>query len=151
MLVTFEPLLRFYFYKMLDRSELNFLLIDHLSTCLPVTTRQKITTWWFCQKWLALELPGRLGVPKIVVRRARENSLAVKGVNIINLHPGTIRRIRSQHVDFKNHLDIYLSSIPDQHTISGLGRAAPSNSLLHQIQMFKWEHWCKTILRGVQD
>ena len=33
MLVTFEPLLRFYFYKMLDRSELNFLLIDHLSTC----------------------------------------------------------------------------------------------------------------------
>ena len=39
--VTFEPLLRFYFFKMLDRSELNFLLIDHLSTCLPVTTRQK--------------------------------------------------------------------------------------------------------------
>ena len=58
MLVTFEPLLRFYFYKILDRSELNFLLIDHLSTCLPVTTRQKITTWGFCQKWLALELPG---------------------------------------------------------------------------------------------
>ena len=102
---------------------------------------------------------GRLGVPKIVpkncpavVRRARENSLVVKGVNIFNLLPESIRTIRSQHVDyFKNHLDIYLSSIPDQHTISGLGRAAPSNSLLHQIQMFKWEHWCKTILRGVQD
>ena len=41
MLVTFEPLLRFYFYKMLDRSELYFLLIDHLSTCLPVTTRRR--------------------------------------------------------------------------------------------------------------
>ena len=28
-------------YKMLNRLELNFLLIDRLSTCLPVTTRQK--------------------------------------------------------------------------------------------------------------
>ena len=28
MLVTFEPLLQFFFYKMLDRSEFNFLLID---------------------------------------------------------------------------------------------------------------------------
>ena len=42
---------------MLDRSELNFLLIYHLSTCLPVTTRQTSTTWWFCQNWLVLELP----------------------------------------------------------------------------------------------
>ena len=41
MLVTFELFLRFYFYKMLDRLELNFLLIDHLSICLPVTTRQQ--------------------------------------------------------------------------------------------------------------
>ena len=91
---------------------------------------------------------GRLGVPKIVpkncpavVRRARENSLAVKGVNIINLLPESIRTIRSQHVDyFKNHLDIYLSSIPDQPTISGLGRAAQSNSLLHQIPMFNQQY-----------
>ena len=91
---------------------------------------------------------GRLGVPKIVpkncpavVRRARENSLAVKGVNIFNLLPESIRTIRSQHVDyFKNHLDIYLSSIPDQPTISGLGRAAQSNSLLHQIPMFNQQY-----------
>ena len=59
MTITFEPLLRFYFFKMLDRLELNFLLIDHLSTCLPVTTRQKITTRWFCQNWLVLELPAK--------------------------------------------------------------------------------------------
>ena len=54
MLVTLEPSLWFYFYKMLDRSESNFLLIDHLYTCLPVTTR---TTQWFSQKWPLLELP----------------------------------------------------------------------------------------------
>ena len=91
---------------------------------------------------------GTLGVPKNVpkncpaaVRRARENSLAVKGVKIFNLLPESIRTIRSQHVDyFKNHLDIYLSSIPDQPTISGLGRAAQSNSLLHQIPMFNQQY-----------
>ena len=52
MLVTFEPLLRFYFFKMLDRSELNFLLIDHLSTCLPVTTRQKSPRGGFAKNGL---------------------------------------------------------------------------------------------------
>ena len=36
MFVTLELLLRFYFYKILTRLESNFLLIDHLSTCLPV-------------------------------------------------------------------------------------------------------------------
>ena len=59
MLATFDTLLRFCFFKMLDRSELNFLLIDHLFTCPPLTKRQKITTWWFCQNWLVLELPER--------------------------------------------------------------------------------------------
>ena len=34
---------------------------------------------------------------------------------------------------FKKHLDIFLSGIPDQPTVTGLGRAASSNSLL---QMF---------------
>ena len=56
MLVTLEPLLRFYFYKILDRLESDFLLIDHLLTCLTVTTLQK--SWWFCQKRIALELPA---------------------------------------------------------------------------------------------
>ena len=86
---------------------------------------------------------GRLAVPKAVprncpavVRRARENSLAVKGAQIFNLLPESIRTIRSQHVDyFKNHLDIFLSSVPDQPTVPGLGRAAATSSLIHQLPM----------------
>ena len=54
--VTFEPLLRFYFFKMLNRSELNFLLIDHLSTCLPVTTRQKSPRGDFAKNGFSLVL-----------------------------------------------------------------------------------------------
>ena len=40
----------------------------------------------------------------------------------------------TDHVDyFKNHLDVFLSSIPGQPTVTGLGRAAKSSSLLHQL------------------
>ena len=34
---------------------------------------------------------------------------------------------------FKNHLDIFLDSVPDQPTTSGLARAAMTNSLIDLI------------------
>ena len=83
---------------------------------------------------------GRKAIPHLVnrsapacVRRARERSLAVKGVQLFNLLPVQLRN--SEHGDvemFKNHLDIYLSNIPDQPTIGGLTRPAQTNSLLHE-------------------
>ena len=87
---------------------------------------------------------ARVIIPKAVVRaapsavrNARERSLGVRGAQIFNLLPEHIRSMNSQHVDFfKNHLDVFLSSIPDQPTVTGLGRAAESNSLLHQLPMF---------------
>ena len=72
-----------------------------------------------------------------VVRNARERSLGVRGAHIFNLLPENLRSTNTNHVDlFKNHLDVFLSSIPDQPTVTGLGRAAESNSLLHQLPMF---------------
>ena len=72
-----------------------------------------------------------------VVRQAREKSLGVKGAKLFNLLPDSIRNLNTDHVDFfKNHLDVFLTAIPDQPTVSGLGRAAESNSLLHQLPMF---------------
>ena len=68
------------------------------------------------------------------VKKARNGSLAVKGAQLFNLLPINLRN--SDHGDvpmFKNHLDIFLADIPDQPTVSGLGRAAETNSLLHQI------------------
>ena len=87
---------------------------------------------------------GRMIIPKevvrsspAVVRRAREGSLGVRGAQLFNLLPDSIRNLNSEHVDlFKNHLDIFLTSIPDQPTVPGLGRAAESNSLLHQLPIF---------------
>ena len=88
---------------------------------------------------------GRLAVPNTVVstspaavRKARECSIGVKGVNIFNLLPNDIRNINSINVEtFKVSLDKFLSEIPDQPTVPGQGRAAETNSLLHQIPMFK--------------
>ena len=87
---------------------------------------------------------GRMAIPKQVdrkspaaVKKARENSLGVKGALLFNLLPDSLRTMNTDHVDmFKNHLDIFLTSIPDQPTVAGLGRAAESNSLLHQLPMF---------------
>ena len=87
---------------------------------------------------------GRTIIPKTVVRaapsvvrNARERSLGVRGAHIFNLLPENLRSTNTNHVDlFKNHLDVFLSSIPDQPTVTGLGRAAESNSLLHQLPMF---------------
>ena len=87
---------------------------------------------------------GRYAVPKQVVRaapslvrNARERSLGVRGANLFNLLPEQLRSMNTDHIDlFKNHLDVFLSSIPDQPTMTGLGRGAESNSLLHQLPIF---------------
>ena len=87
---------------------------------------------------------GRYAVPKqvvraapSVVRNARERSLGVRGANLFNLLPEQLRSMNTDHIDlFKNHLDVFLSSIPDQPTMTGLGRGAESNSLLHQLSIF---------------
>ena len=72
-----------------------------------------------------------------VIRKARESTLAVRGAQVFNLLPDNIRTMNSEHVDFfKNHLDIFLSNIPDQPTMTGLGRAADSNNLLHQLPLY---------------
>ena len=87
---------------------------------------------------------GRNIVPKPIVRsspalvrKARERSLGVRGAQIFNLLPENLRGLRSSHVDyFKNHLDVFLASIPDQPTVTGLGRGAETNSLIHQLPLY---------------
>ena len=73
-----------------------------------------------------------------IMSTAREKSIGVKGAMMFNLLPVHLRN--SEHGDvemFKNHLDIYLSNIPDQPTIGGLVRPAQTNSLLHQIPLYE--------------
>ena len=73
------------------------------------------------------------------VKKARENSLAVKGAKMFNLLPSEIRNLTSEKVNvFKSSLDFFLKNVPDEPTISGEGRAASSNCLLHQIPLIQF-------------
>ena len=76
------------------------------------------------------------------VRNARESSLAVHGVKLFNLLPASLRNEDSGDVAlFMNHLDIYLSEVPDQLTVTGMGRAAKSNSLVDQIPLWSIDNF----------
>ena len=97
--------------------------------------RYMVTTLTFIpmqeEKVFAWNAPAR-------VRKARESSLSVKGARIFNLLPDFIRNIDSDNVDqFKSQLDMFLSSVPEEPTTSGLTRGAESNSLLHQIPLMR--------------
>jgi ribonuclease P/MRP protein subunit RPP40 len=84
---------------------------------------------------------GRYAVPSTVprgtsarVRRAREATLGVRGVQLFNLLPDTLRSMDGCTVDtWKSHLDQFLSKVPDQPTVCELSRAAQTNSLTDQI------------------
>ena len=70
------------------------------------------------------------------VRRALESSLAVIGAKLFNILPAETRNITSEKVTvFKRALDQFLTTIPDEPTVENLGRAAETNSLLHQIPL----------------
>ena len=70
------------------------------------------------------------------VKKARERSLGVHGARLFNLLPQNLRNENSgDFLLFKNHLDIFLSGIPDEPTTHGLVRAAVSNSLLDQVPL----------------
>ena len=71
-----------------------------------------------------------------MVKKSRELSLGVRGAQLFNLLPKSLRNENSEDfMLFKNNLDIFQSTLPDQPTTSGLSRAAMSNSLLEQIPL----------------
>ena len=86
-------------------------------------------------RWAVPAQVQRQGVPASV-RRAKENSLRIKGARLFNLLPQVLRN--ANHGDvlmWKNNLDHFLSTVPDEPTSGGLVRAAETNSLLHQVPM----------------
>ena len=94
-------------------------------------------------KWQWSDRRGRLAIPSNIprsapsnVQKARERFLTVHGVRLFNLLPKRLRNENSGDFPlFKNHLDIFLTQIPDQPTTSGLVRAAQTNSLLDQVPL----------------
>ena len=70
------------------------------------------------------------------VRQARERTLTVHGARLFNLLPKNVRNENSwDFALFKNNLDIYLATVPDQPTTPGLVRAAVAYSLVVQVPL----------------
>ena len=85
--------------------------------------------------WSATPKPISKSAPASV-RKARKGSLAVKGAALFNICPRGLRDMASGHQErFKDNLDAWLQTIPDQPTINDCQRAAISNSLLHQVPL----------------
>ena len=80
-----------------------------------------------------IELPTYNAKAPAAVRQARESSLAVHGARLFNTMPQHIRSIQTGTIEqFKNELDQWLSTIPDQPTIPTKQRAAKTNSIIDQ-------------------
>ena len=80
------------------------------------------------------------------VTSIRQHTLCTKGPLLYNLLPKELRMTENitdpgkQHVNsFKTKLDKWLHLIPDQPTIDELGRAASTNSIIHQVAMHSRE------------
>ena len=94
-------------------------------------------------KWQMSDRRGRFATPNAIpngapskVKNARERSLGVHGARLFNILPSYLRNENSgDFALFKNHLDIFLSMVPDQPTTPGLYRAARTNSLLDQVPL----------------
>ena len=93
--------------------------------------------------WQWSDRRGRMATPHNIpssapskVKQARERSLGVHGARLFNILPAHLRNENSGDFElFKNHLDIFLSMVPDQPTLPGLVRSAGSNSLLDQVPL----------------
>ena len=98
--------------------------------------------------WQWSDRRGRLAIPNRIplsaptkVKQARERSLGVHGARLFNSLPIQLRNENSgDFALFKNHLDIFLSMVPDQPTTPGLLRAAATNSLLDQVPLLSVEY-----------
>ena len=75
-------------------------------------------------------------------RKKREESFQVSGPMLFNCLPKEIRNLKNVGVEeFKEHLDLLLSTVPDE---PKLGGAMPlncekSNSIIHQIRRGSWK------------
>ena len=102
-------------------------------------------------KWQHSPRRGRMAIPNNIplkapakVKKARERSLGVHGARLFNLLPPNLRNENSgDFLLFKNHLDTFLSGIPDEPTTHGLARAAVSNSLLDQVPIIATQDYFK--------
>ena len=78
---------------------------------------------------------------KLKERKKREESFQVAGPMLFNCLPKEIRNLTKVDVqEFKEHLDCFLSSLPDEPKIGGAIplNAEKSNSIIYQVSREEW-------------
>ena len=83
-----------------------------------------------------LRIPNINSASPSWVKTLRRGSFTFRGSQLFNCLPIQLRQIDPSQslLSFKSTLDKLLATIPDQPTVTGLNRAAESNSLIHQMQ-----------------
>ena len=94
----------------------------------------KIQPYWSNRHGLKCKISLVQNIGNIGTKR--ENFFSVKGLKLFNILPADIRSSLNCDISaFKEKLDNFLSSVPDEPGVPGYcpGRAAASNSLLDQV------------------
>ena len=69
----------------------------------------------------------------VYVRTLKECSFIVRGPQIFNCIPADLRNFDGSLIKFKNHLDKFLSSVPDQPAMPQYYQSSAGNSLVQQL------------------
>ena len=75
-------------------------------------------------------------------RKKRENSFQIAGPKLFNCLPKSIRNLKNIGVEeFKENLDLFLSTVPDEPKIGGAMplNCEKSNSVTHQVARGEWK------------
>ena len=75
-------------------------------------------------------------------RKKRENSFQIAGPKLFNCLPKSIRNLKNIGVEeFKENLDLFLSTVPDEPKIGGAMplNCEKSNSVIHQVSRGEWK------------
>ena len=75
-------------------------------------------------------------------RKKREDSFQIAGPKLFNCLPKSIRNLKRIGVEeFKEKLDLFLSTVPDEPKIGGAMplNCEKSNSVIHQVKRGEWK------------
>ena len=77
-------------------------------------------------------VPPLLPQGRAAVQSLRESSFQINGPRLFNILPKKIREMKTSQEDFKEALDLFLMTIPDQPRMGGLAPAATDQTTGHQ-------------------
>ena len=82
-------------------------------------------------------IPSRVKNSAIRIDTMRENSLPIRGPNLFNILPPEVNSYTGELEGFKNKLDKFLSTIPDQPSLPQYHQPSGRNGLITQVRYLR--------------